>query len=626
MSSPRRDRRTAAALAGAVLFLQIGVAQTARGAAALPPEKDAWIEVQTPHFTLYSDASESKTKDIGLDLERFRGVLLLLRDTFQANAPVPTFVFVLKSESAMRPYLPVVGPKPRQSAGYFQATSDGNYIVLCAAWNTDPRPIVYHEYLHFFLHNNFPPQPLWYDEGLAEFYRTFHANDKEAEIGRPIPEHIFRLRENPPMSLQRLFRVGHESPEYNEEPQAGLFYAESWALVHYLMRGEPNRTAQLGRFLVRLQQGVPEDSAFREAFGTDYGGLFSQLVAYVRGAHFRYTRLSFADLKVTAQVEVRRLDSSEALFRLGDLLAHESEERFGAAETYLETVLSRHPSHPGALTALGWLRIRQERYEEAAALLEKALASGAADYRAHFHYGDLLLRSLAEEPIPVGHLNSRQRRIVEDARRVLRGSIALDSDFAEAYVALGRSYLVEDACAWEGIAPLETAARKLPSREDVALDLARLYERSGEVEKSDRIFKTALGPEAAKVLMRERTDVRFARTVERAQRLLADRKEDEAIALCERFLSGLPEDSRAPYERELAALRRGAARSRAIAQYNDAVRLLNVRDLHAALDVLEKVAFEAEDADLAKAAAQKAEEIRRSLRTPRAKHSRGSGA
>ena len=48
--------------------------------------------MRTPHFTLYSDASESKTKEIGLDLERFRAVLLQMRESFKANAPVPTFV------------------------------------------------------------------------------------------------------------------------------------------------------------------------------------------------------------------------------------------------------------------------------------------------------------------------------------------------------------------------------------------------------------------------------------------------------------------------------------------------------------------------------------------------------
>jgi tetratricopeptide (TPR) repeat protein len=483
-------RVAGAVLAGGIVF------GGAAGGAVLPSERDSWIEVRTPHFTLYSDASESKTRDIGLDLERFRSVLLLLRNSFSANAPVPTFVFVLKSESAMRPYLPVMAGRPRQSDGYFQATSDGNYIVLCAAWNTDPRPVVYHEYLHYFLHNNFPPQPLWYDEGLAGFYETFYANNKEAEIGRVRLEHLLFLRQNTLMPLERLFRIGHDSSEYSEESQAGLFYAESWALVHFLLRGEPNRTAELGRFLLLLQQGTPEETAFREAFGTDFPTLFSQLVSYVHGSRFSYNRLKFEDLKVSSGAEVRKLDYPETLLRLGDLLAHESEGQFDSAEAHLQAALARHPSQSGALATLGWIRMRQQVYAEAAFLLEKSIATGSADYRAYFYYGDLLMRLLANEVISVGRPNSRQRQIIDEARRALQRSVELSGDFAEARARLGKTYLVEeDSCLWEGIGQLEVAVQKLPSRRDVALDLARLYERKGERAKSEQLIQSAFGRE-----------------------------------------------------------------------------------------------------------------------------------
>ena len=614
-----RLRFAGAALAAGITFG--GVA----GGAVLPSEKDAWIEVRTPHFTLYSDASESKTKEIGLDLERFRSVLLLLRKSLNANSPVPTFVFVWKSESAMRPYLPIMAGRPRQSDGYFQATSDGNYIALCAAWNTDPRPVVYHEYLHYFLHNNFPPQPLWYDEGLAEFYRTFRADNKGAEIGRPIEGHLFFLRQNAPMPLERLFRVGHDSREYNEESQAGIFYAESWALVHYLLRGEPNRTAELGRFLVLLQHGTNEEAAFREAFGTDFQTLFSQLVAYVHGSRFSYRRLSFEDLKISPSAEVRKLDYPETLFRLGDLLAHESEGQFDAAEAHLQAALAGNPSHSGALATLGWIRMRQQQEGEAALLLEKSMATGSADYRAYFYYGDLLMRLLGNEVIPLGRPTSRQRPIIDDARRALQRSVELNSDFAEARARLGRTYLVEDdSCLWEGIAELEIAVQKLPSRKDVALDLARLYERKGELAKSEQLIQSAFGGDSTEFALRAKTEGNWKEPLERVNRLLAENKDDEAIALFEKFLSGAPEDVRAAYQDQLAALRKAADERRPLRQYNEALRLLKERDYQGALALFEKVAASAGDADLARAASEKADQIRRILRSGQGKRPRAN--
>jgi hypothetical protein len=104
-----------------------------------------------------------------------------------------------------------------------------------------------------FMHANFPPQPLWFEEGTAEFYGSFRATDREARIGLPVEDHIARLRESKMIPLERLFAVDSDSPEYSADERRGVFYAESWALVHYLLRGNPSRTPQLGRFLVLLK-------------------------------------------------------------------------------------------------------------------------------------------------------------------------------------------------------------------------------------------------------------------------------------------------------------------------------------------------------------------------------------
>ncbi|RPJ83165.1 MAG: hypothetical protein EHM13_08050, partial [Acidobacteria bacterium] len=45
------------------------------------------------------------------------------------------------------------------------------------------------------------------------------------------------------------------------------FYAESWLLVHYLMRGTPARGAQIARFIELLSAGATEAAAFERAIG-----------------------------------------------------------------------------------------------------------------------------------------------------------------------------------------------------------------------------------------------------------------------------------------------------------------------------------------------------------------------
>ena len=77
---------------------------------------------------------------------------------------------------------------------------------------------------------------MWLNEGLAEYYSTYAlaANGKRADIGRPIPRHVALLRERF-LPITQLIGVERSSELYNEGDRQSIFYAEAWALTHYLM-------------------------------------------------------------------------------------------------------------------------------------------------------------------------------------------------------------------------------------------------------------------------------------------------------------------------------------------------------------------------------------------------------
>ncbi len=72
-------------------------------------------------------------------------------------------------------------------------------------------------------------------------------------------------------------------------------------------------------------------------------------------------------------------------------------------------------------------------------------------------------------------------------------------------------------------------------------------------------------------------------------------------------------ETRAELERYREKLVRTAASNKAVDAYNAAIALYNRRDYRGALAAFRKVASESADADMAKAARQKAEEISRLL-------------
>ena len=85
----------------------------------LPPAGDVWLRVETAHFTLYGNASESKIRNVGLDLERLRAVLLRMGGKLSAHSPVPTAVYVFQSDASLLAYKPRVDGRPRSLSAYF---------------------------------------------------------------------------------------------------------------------------------------------------------------------------------------------------------------------------------------------------------------------------------------------------------------------------------------------------------------------------------------------------------------------------------------------------------------------------------------------------------------------------
>ena len=231
--------------------------------------KDNWVTVHSKNFLLVGNANEKQIRQVAVRLEQFREVFAQLFPKAVHSTPVPTTVVVFKSDDSYRPFK----PKPNV-AGYFQSGEDVNYITLTAEvrGEQDPFDVIFHEYTHLLINNTTPNVPLWFNEGLAEYYSTFSiADDIKVTLGSPISSHVFLLRENKMLPLRTLFQVDEKSPYYNERDKQSIFYAESWALMHYLILGKDGqRVAQMGNFLKLTAANTPLEQAFQQSFAHQF--------------------------------------------------------------------------------------------------------------------------------------------------------------------------------------------------------------------------------------------------------------------------------------------------------------------------------------------------------------------
>ncbi len=105
-------------------------------------------------------------------------------------------------------------------------------------------------------------------------------------MGPPSPENILLLRQERLLPLATLFTVDYNSPYYHEENRGSIFYAESWALTHYLrVKDRQQNTNRLRDYTQLVSQRVDPVTAGTRAFG-DLKQLQAALEKYVAGASF----------------------------------------------------------------------------------------------------------------------------------------------------------------------------------------------------------------------------------------------------------------------------------------------------------------------------------------------------
>ncbi|HEX8502610.1 MAG TPA: tetratricopeptide repeat protein [Pyrinomonadaceae bacterium] len=475
-----KHQRTRAVVAALALLV------AAQAAAA----KDTWTSVRSQNFFLVGNAPEKEIRQVATRLEQFRDVFTRLFPGVPFNTPVPTTVVVFKSDSSYKPFKPVADGKTVSVAGYFQPGEDVNYITLTTERGAEnPYSTIYHEYVHLLVNNSLGrgAAPAWFNEGLAEYYSTFAVeDDRRVYLGRLVDYHLYRLREQRPIPLAQLFAVDHHSLERNKHDVRGLFYAEAWALVHYLILGnEGKRLPQLGQFLALGKQGVPTEEAFRRAFQTDTAGMEKELQRYVQARTFQGKVVTFErKLEFDSQMTAAPLTEAEAEGYLGDLLLHTNRPEEAAAR--LERALQLDPSLAAARASLGMARLRQKRYDDAKEELRKAVAAGAQNYLAHYYYAYALSREgTREDGYRQGGYAPAAAKEMRDA---LRKAISLRPDFPESYHLLGWVNLVTGEQLDEAAANLKRALALAPGNQHYALVLAQVYLRQ---EKFDEARRTA---------------------------------------------------------------------------------------------------------------------------------------
>ncbi len=442
--------------------------------------KDTWISVRSKNFQLVGNANEKAIRQVGVRLEQFREVFSRLFTAMNVNSPIPTTVIVFKSDQSYRPFKPNAN-----TAGYFQPGADVNYITLRLGGDInseqDAFNIIFHEYTHLLVKNTSGSVPTWFNEGLAEYYSTFSiSDDQKIVMGRPIANHVYRLRDNKMLPLRTLFQVDQKSPYYNERDKQSIFYAESWALIHYLILGnEGKRTKDMGRFVELVSASVPMEQAFQQAFAMSFESMEKELGNYIQRDRYPIITGNLSTkVSYDTALQAAPLTEAEAQAYLGDLLLHSNRSD---SETYLLKALSLDPNLAMAHASLGMLRVREGKIEEALKSLERAVASSSQNYQIHYYYAYVLSRVGNRD---METLMGFPPETAAKMRSELKRAIELRPDYPESYGLLAFVNLVTGTELTETLEMLKRALAASPGQDNLIFMMAQIYVRQED-------FKTA---------------------------------------------------------------------------------------------------------------------------------------
>jgi tetratricopeptide (TPR) repeat protein len=377
-----------------------------------------WVEVRSPNFIIVSNAGEKQARKTAIHFEQIRAVF---RRSLQVANEHPTpiiTILAVKDEGSMKSLLPEFWTKNHiHPAGIFMERENQSFAaVQLNLEEENPYHVIFHEYYHTLTLPYYPNLPLWVAEGLADFWGNTVISDTDVQMGKPDSNLVAELRESKLIPLEVLFKVDHNSPYYNEQDKGSIFYAEAWALTHYLMIGDKaSHRAMLSTYLNAISQGATPEEAGTKAFG-DLKRFQSTLETYIRSNSFYILKSGAPPAIADSDLHVRELSEAEVGAYRGGFEAVSGREK--EAITMLESAVKADPKLAMGYGYLGFAEYAAQQPNEALADLSRAIELDPNNALTRFQRAHLYLITGTGD----------RDKIVAD----LRAAIAADPNFAPA--------------------------------------------------------------------------------------------------------------------------------------------------------------------------------------------------
>jgi tetratricopeptide (TPR) repeat protein len=481
-------------MAAAVVMLSTGNLR----AAAL--EDRDWIEVRSANFSIRSAIGEKVAVQLARNLEHFRAAVGLVTNLSSTESSVPIRVYLVDGRADIM-QLGV----DADVAGFIHPTQRAYNVVLRNVQGMSEIGIVLHEYVHYLIRNHNGLQyPKWYDEGFAEYLGSSGLRGKYFLLGRPNKDRAPDLQYGIRMPLRTILRADLEYESWSSQQRA-MFYAQSWALVHYLqtvVAKERNFSELMAECLKMMDAGLPGDEAFAAAFGLNPDELGVSLNRYLDAGRFAYLKIEADALVQEFAYTVEPLAAAPVALGLADIAALGGAD---AAARGWYAIAAADPQFAGPAQLRSGLLNAAAALPEFESEFDGALALCPDDAYCQLDYANYLARraNVAGAAAETELINRARQHYVKAWR--------LNDSIPEVYAAYGQSFLRGERDADKAVQLLDDARYLLSSNLEIRFNLGRALAAAGRRDEAIAALRSvvvwshsgsALARKAAAVLQR----------------------------------------------------------------------------------------------------------------------------
>jgi tetratricopeptide (TPR) repeat protein len=357
-------------------------------------DRDAWLKISSPHFDLFTTASERAGRDLVKHFEQVHSFFLQRFGT-GIEGDRKARVILFRSEKEYEPY------RPNEFASAFYQPGEYHDVIVMTNAIENSRPVAVHELTHLMIHQIGLDLPPWLNEGLGEIYSSLEPRGSQVMVGRDLPIRMGSLATEPWIGLRTLLSVDHASPIYNEKSRAGIFYAESWKLVHMLML-HPEYAPHFSKLITALRKDDPE-TAFCTTYGKPLDAIERDARAYLSGG-----RISAAlfDIQLPKSIDAPVIETGASMFgrlAIAEMLSNVRGHSEQAREEY-EAIARNFPGRWEVEEARGRFAWHERKLDEASQHFKKAEDLGCQDGSMFLLWGRVLgyARSTREAVVVLG--------------------------------------------------------------------------------------------------------------------------------------------------------------------------------------------------------------------------------